>query len=429
MRDITLMVLLLGFAWMAWRRPWLGTLALVFVAIAHPQTYSDGFMQAFPVYLSLIAAVTLSAAWQFARPPTWPPLAWDWRLLVLALLWGHFLVTTWLGLNPWAGWPRLIEVTKRLPLLLLILLLIDNREKLRWLLITLALSVAVVVLKGGYWAFITGFQDRVYGPPGSLYGGNNEFAVVTAMAIPLLVLWYRMVSDRRVRVLIACLVVLAFASALSSWSRGGLLSLAAVALLLVWHSRRKWLALPILLLGGSIVFFGLPDAWFARMQTIAAPELEASAATRLELWRLGWDFAREHPWIGGGFGGWVYLTLPVGGSRAWHSAYIELLAEHGFVGLALWAALVLGSVLSLTRVLWRRRSMLTEEAAMLRASLVAYLVGAAFLSIAYWEVLFVVVACAMLVTRFDRQVENEHARVSDFFTDSQLAGGNRPVGR
>jgi len=156
----------------------------------------------------------------------------------------------------------------------------------------------------------------------------------------------------------------------------------------------------VLLAGAGVALFGLPDAWFVRMQTIATPEMEASAATRLELWRLGWDFGLQHPWLGGGFGGWVYLTLPVGASRAWHSAYIELLAEHGFVGLALWAALILGSVLSLTRMLWRRQRTLADEAAMLRASLAAYLVGAAFLSIAYWELLWVMVACAILVSQF-----------------------------
>ena len=37
---------------------------------------------------------------------------------------------------------------------------------------------------------------------------------------------------------------------------------------------------------------------------------------------------------------------------------------------------------------------------MLRASIAAYLVGAAFLSIAYWEILFVLVAGAVLVSRF-----------------------------
>ena len=404
MRDIALLVMLLALGWASFRRPWVGLLALVFVGVMHPQGYVSGFMQGFPAYFALLVVVALSAGWQLFRGRAWPPLFWDWRLAGLALLWGQFVLTTALGINPWAGWPRLMEVSKILPLILLVLLLIDTRVKLNWLLMTVGLSLAAVILKGGYWAFITGFHDRVYGPPGSQYAGNNEFAVATAMAIPLLALWYREADSKALRWIVAILIALGFASALSSWSRGGLLSISVVALLLVWHSRRKWLAIPLLLMVVGLAVVGLSDEWIARMQTMAAPELEASAATRLELWRLGWDYALQHPWFGGGFGGWIYLTLPVGASRAWHSAYIEIVAEHGFPGLVLWGSLVFGSVVSLSVLIARNRRWqlpgLTDQAAMLRASLAAYLVGAAFLSIAYWELLYLLLACAILISRF-----------------------------
>ncbi|MDZ7594743.1 MAG: putative O-glycosylation ligase, exosortase A system-associated [Thiobacillus sp.] len=403
MRDIALLVMLLALGWASLRRPWVGLLALVFVGVMHPQGYVSGFMQGFPAYFALLV-VALSAGWQLFRGRAWPPLFWDLRLAGLALLWGQFVLTTALGINPWAGWPRLMEVSKILPLILLVLLLIDTRVKLSWLLLTVGLSLAAVILKGGYWAFITGFHDRVYGPPGSQYAGNNEFAVATAMAIPLLALWYREMDSKALRWIAAILIALGFASALSSWSRGGLLSISVVALLLVWHSRRKWLAIPLLLMLVGLAVVGLSDEWIARMQTMAAPELEASAATRLELWRLGWDYALQHPWFGGGFGGWIYLTLPVGASRAWHSAYIEIVAEHGFPGLLLWGSLVFGSVVSLSVLIARNRRWqlpgLTDQAAMLRASLAAYLVGAAFLSIAYWELLYLLLACAILMSRF-----------------------------
>jgi len=404
MRDITLLIMLLILAWMAWRQPWVGVLGLVFVGVMHPQGYATDFMRSFPAYFALLIVVALSAGWQLFRGRAWPQLFWDWRLAGLALLWGQFVLTTALGINPWAGWPRLMEVTKILPLILLVLLLIDSRMKLTWLLMTVGLSLAAVILKGGYWAFITGFHDRVYGPPGSQYTGNNEFAVATAMAIPLLALWYRETESTALRWIVAILIALGFASALSSWSRGGLLSISVVALLLVWHSRRKWLAIPLLLGVAGLAVVGLSDEWIARMQTLAAPELEASAATRLELWRLGWEYALQHPWFGGGFGGWIYLTLPVGASRAWHSAYIEIVAEHGFPGLVLWGSLVFGSVVSLSVLIARNRRWqlpgLSDQAAMLRASLAAYMVGATFLSIAYWELLYLLLASAILVSRF-----------------------------
>jgi probable O-glycosylation ligase (exosortase A-associated) len=398
--------MLIALGWLAFIKPWLGVLGLVVVALLHPQGYSRGFMQTFPAYLTLFVAVSLSTLWHYVSQREWPRLVWDWRIAVFAMLWAWFVVTTSFSINHWVAWPKLWEIAKLLPPLLLILVLIDTREKLDALLVTVGLCIAVVVLKGGYWAVITGFQDRVYGPPGSPYAGNNEFAVATAMTLPLLSLWYKRVRINSLRWALAILIALGFASALSSWSRGGLLSLGAVALLLLWHSRYKLIALPLAVMSVVLAFYTLPEKWFARMDTIASYRTEASALSRIEAWQLGLNFVREHPWLGGGFEGWVFLTLPMGGSMDWHSAYVEMATEHGVVGLGLWSLLVFGSTASLTWLLWMGRrsrdSWLTDHSAMLRASLIAYAVGAAFLGIAYWELLYLLVVGAIIVGRFSR---------------------------
>ncbi len=401
MRDIAILFILLGLAWAAWRQPWVGLLGLVSVGILHPQNYAVDAMRGFPAYSGLMAIVVLAAGWEFYRHRAWPRLFWDWRLGLIALIWFWFALTTYFAINPLPARDKFLEVSKLLPPMLLVLLLIDSQEKLRWLLLTLALSIAVVILKGGYWAVMTGFHDRVYGPSGSAYGGNNEFAVVTTMAIPLLVYWYRSLPTRWPRWVVGGLIVLGFASALSSWSRGGLLSLGAVAILLILQSRRKWLAIPLLLAGVGLAFVGLPDAWFARMQTLGAPELEESAASRLLVWRLGWNYALQHPVFGSGFQSWILFTPPDTEFRAWHSAFVQMAAEHGLVGLGLWGLLLGATLQSLSRLisLGRRHATpwLSDQAAALRTSLVAYLVGAAFLSIAYWELLYLLLAAALVL--------------------------------
>jgi probable O-glycosylation ligase (exosortase A-associated) len=227
------------------------------------------------------------------------------------------------------------------------------------------------------------------------------------MAIPLLVLWFHNLRDERWRWAVAGLVVLAFVSALSSWSRGGLLSVIAVAVLLVLQSRRKWLALPILAIGLGLVLVGLPDAWFARMQTLGAPALEDSAASRLVIWQIGWNYALSHPWFGSGFESWLLFTPPDAEFRAWHSAYVQVAAEHGLVGFALYLLLIGGTLWTLLGLMWHAKPMnsargkprIERMAAALFTALVAYLVGAAFLSIAYWELLFVLLASAWVLRR------------------------------
>ena len=164
-----------------------------------------------------------------------------------------------------------------------------------------------------------------------------------------------------------------------------------VGTLLIFHSRRKGLALVALALAVGVFALVLPEAWFGRMQTLLVPGQEGSSASRLEVWRLGWDYALQHPWFGGGMGGWVYLSQPTGGFLAWHSAYVQIAAEHGLVGLLLWCTLLFGTMIDLSSAVRRGSRLespwLRDQAAMLRASLAAYAVGSAFLNTAYWELL------------------------------------------
>jgi probable O-glycosylation ligase (exosortase A-associated) len=398
MKDLFLLLILLGLAWAAWLRPWLGVLGLAVLSYMHPQGYATGFLRQVPVFLALFVWVGMSALYHTWRARAWASLPWrrllDWRVLGLGVLWAWFAVTSHFAVAPWEAWPKYVEVLKILPPLLLTLLLIDTREKLYYLLVTIALSILLVALKGGYWAVISGFQDRVYGPPGSAYSDNNEFAVAVAMAIPFMVLWLRTARDRGLRLVLLLGIALAYAAVVSSWSRGGMLALGCMTLFLVWHSRRKWLALPLLLGLGALLWVQLPDAWFARMHSVTTYEADQSAQARLEAWKVGLEFAAAHPMTGGGFNAWPVLTLRTAGGLDWHSAYVEMLAEHGYVGLVLWGGLLLATLVSAT---WRGGRAGQEYGTALQAALAAYLVGGTTLGIAYWELPYHLVVIAALL--------------------------------
>ena len=410
MHDLPLLLMVLALAATAWRQAWVGLLGVLCVGILHPQNYAEDFMRGMPIYAALLANLVLASARDFTRQRTWPRLFWSWHIGVLLLMWVWFGLTTYFAINTVMAPSKMLEVSKLLAPMLLIAVLIDTQDRLRWLLITLGLAVGAIVLKGGYWALIHAFQDRVYGPGGSAYGGNNEFAVVTTMAIPLLVFWFRSLRREPWRWAIAALVMLAFVAALSSWSRGGLLSVITVAVLLVFQGRRKWLAVPILAIGLGLLFVGLPDAWFARMQTLSAPGADDSAASRLVMWRIGWNYALSHPWFGSGFESWVLFAPPDVEFRAWHSAYVQVAAEHGLVGLALYVSLIGGTLWSLLHLMMRgepansarREPRVARMATAIFTALAAYLVGAAFLSIAYWELLFLLLAAAWVLRRLAR---------------------------
>jgi len=409
LRDIALAIILLGFAGLALMRPWLGVLGLAVLSFLHPQAYAPGFMKHFPAYASLFAVVVAGSVLAFARGrlSTLPPrlLLRDWRVFALPGLWLWFAVTSHYALVPPDAWARYQEILRILPPLALALLLIDERRKLHALIVTVALSIMLIAFKGGYWAVMTGFQDRVYGPPGTQFGDNNHFAVAVCMTIPLLGLWLRETHGHMARALILLGIALCYGAALSSWSRGGMLALAAVTLLLVLQTRRKWLWIPALLVLASALFTLLPESWFGRMQTLGSYASDQSAQSRLTAWRIGFDLAMHRPITGGGFNAWPVLTLDQG-DMDWHSVYVKMAAEHGFVGLAWWATLLLGSMLHLARAAWRPAPGYPEWAsdysAMLLASLLAYMIGGATVGIAYWELPYLLVAMAILIRMLAR---------------------------
>jgi putative inorganic carbon (hco3(-)) transporter len=406
MRDIAVIILLLGSIALALRTPWHGVLALSMFGYLNPHTYAWGFSRTLPSYTILFIAVALSF---LMHGKDRQPLPRDWRIPTFYLLWGWFLITTFDAVVPAVAWPKLIEVSKIYLPLIFTLLLINDRNKLYYLIIAIAASFAVVAVKGGIFAVTTGFSYHVYGPDGTQYGGNNEFAIATLMAIPLILLWQRETADKRLKMVLLGAVPFMFASAISSQSRGALVTMGALVPLLLWHSKRKYLAVPVLIIGIFTALAVLPEEWFGRMHTIQAYQEDQSAMGRLEVWKDGIAYALSNPITGAGFDGWVWVT-----ARDWHSSYVEAVAEHGFIGLFLWLSLLYGSILSLTRLPRMTRQIpqmkwVANYAYMLRASLVAYAVGAIFLGITYWDFLYHLVFCAVLVQKFAREELAQHA--------------------
>lgn len=419
MRDLAVIGILAALLLAALRRPWLGALVLAVAAYLQPAIYATGSIRGFPVYTVLSCGVALAVLlhrneWQ------WPP--YDWRLTVLLLLWGYFLFTTWYAaVYPPAAWRKFWGVSIVLASLVLTLVLIDSREKLFYLLVTIATCIALVTVKGGLWAIMTGFGDLVFGPPTGQYFDNNLFAVLMVMNIPLLVLWLRETRNETLRYGLMLTIALSVAAVLGTWSRGGLLALGVTILLLLWHSQRKFLALLFLLAAMGLTFIYLPEDWFARMQSITTYEQDQSAMGRLELWKIGLDQALQHPLTGIGFDGWLIAVTKQGGDTLmnWHNAYVAIMAEHGLLAFFLWCSLLFGTIVSLTRLAWLSRrdpalAWVGNYSLMLRASLIGYAIGVLFEELAYWGILYQLLVIAVLLRQLVlaevAQVANTPAR-------------------
>ena len=280
------------------------------------------------------------------------------------------------------------------------MVLINTRFKLYCLIVTIAASIGFVAVKGGIFAILHGFNYRIYGPPNTQFEENNAFAVAMLISIPLLLIWQKETLNSWIKKSILISIPVIYAASLSSWSRGALLTMIALTFMLIFKSKRKYLAIPLVIVGTFAVKDFLPEKWFGRMNTLETYDQDQSAMGRIEAWTDGWNHTLDHPFVGSGFEGWRYVTM-----RDWHSSYVEMFSEHGFIAFGLWLSLILGTVISLTNLPKKTRNIegmewVANYCFNIRASLICYMVGTAFLGLSYWDLLYHLIFIAVLVKKF-----------------------------
>jgi probable O-glycosylation ligase (exosortase A-associated) len=142
------------------------------------------------------------------------------------------------------------------------------------------------------------------------------------------------------------------------------------------------------------------------VETIGNYEQDRSATNRLTSWRVAYQLAKERPLLGGGF--WaqqhaeIYERYGEVGRRSAHSIYFNVLGDHGFIALGLFVFLLFSCLWSLQRLRWTARrqpaiAWMVPYTLMLEASLVAYMIVGAFLTMAYFDLYYHLVSFVVLL--------------------------------
>ncbi|MCQ8179856.1 putative O-glycosylation ligase, exosortase A system-associated [Methylomonas sp. SURF-1] len=412
MRDIVVLIFLTACIIAATKKPWWGVLSLAVFSYLNPHAYAWGFVRSLPAYYVLFLVLAVST---FATDDK-QPIPKDWRIPVFISLWIYFIFTTALAPLQEIAWAKFIFICKIFAPFYFTWVLINTREKLYYLISTIGASIGIVAVKGGVFAIITAFGYRVYGPPNTQFEDNNLFAVAMLMAIPLLLVLEKELTKKWLKTGIMLTIPVIYAASLSSWSRGALLTMIALTFMLISDSKRKHLMIPVIIAGAFILIPAMPEEWFGRMHTLETYEEDLSAMSRIEAWVDGWNYALSHPFTGAGFDGWIHVTM-----RDWHSSYIEMLAEHGFIAFGLWISLLVGSVFSLTGLKRKAKRIdgmewVIHYSSMVRASIICYMIGTAFLGLSYWDLIYHLIFISVLIKQFAAKEfsEREELRSEQF---------------
>jgi O-antigen ligase len=241
----------------------------------------------------------------------------------------------------------------------------------------------------------------------------NDLAFVMVCVLPVaLSLW--VVARGVARWILPGLILLALVTTIMTKSRGGFITLLVVAplILLRLPSRVPFLRVGILVVG--IAFFAViaPQSYWDRITTIWDSESRGDGylegglqAARWEVWKKGAAIMMTHPLLGVGAGGFVLAegaTHKTGKWMAPHNSYIQIGAELGLSGLALFAFLLYRTIKNYRQVirLTRRDGRLQYHYRLangLEVAVYAYMIGAIALSQAYSEIFYFLVAASVLL--------------------------------
>ncbi|MBV7534771.1 putative O-glycosylation ligase, exosortase A system-associated [Duganella sp. sic0402] len=400
MRDILVTLIVFSSLPLIIKNPVNGVLMWIWISVMNPHTQGWGFATTFP-FAQIIAVITLFSLVTSRAPKSLPACGITFTLLAM-MLWMN--VTTLFAIFPSASQAQLAKVMKIMLMSLVTLALIRSREDLHRMIWVLVISLGFYGVKGGVFTLREGGNFRVWGPTGTFIGGNNEIALALIIAIPLMHYLQLSTERRWVRHGLTLTMLLTGMAALGSYSRGALLAIAAMLLLMWLKSKKKLPGALVMTLLAPLALLFMPDRWTMRMDSIADYQADTSATGRINAWLMAYNLARDR-FFGGGFEiaepsvFQLYAPDP-GAVHAAHSIYFQALGEHGFIGLALY--LLLG-LLTWRSAAWVVRNSGNDPellwagnlARMIQASLIGFAVGGAFLSLLYFDVPYYLMAAVV----------------------------------
>ena len=419
MRDIIIFLVFFSLVPMVFYRPYIGLLLWSWIGYMNPHRLSYGVAYSFP-FAALGAGITF-VAFIFSKEKKTFPINAVTVVWMLFVFW--MLITTIVSLIPANAWPEWERAMKIQLMILMTLLLVNDRTKLIHLIWVVVFSIGFFGIKGGVFTILTSGGALIWGPPGSFIEGNNELALALIMILPLIRFLQMYITNKWMkRVMLVCIGLCAL-SILASYSRGAFLAISVIGLFFWFKSNKKLLSGIIVVVIAIGALSMMPSQWWERMDTIETYDEDGSALGRINAWYFAFNLAVDRPLVGGGFRAFSLSLFPLYAPdpedfHDAHSIYFEVLGEQGFVGLFLFLLMYFLAYREGSKTIRLAKGKpdikwAGDLAAMTQVGLIGYAVGGAFLGLAYFDLPYHLMSILVLTKIIAEKELEKNAEIDD----------------
>ena len=394
---------------LAFLSPYVGVLTYIWMAITRPHEWA--YVQS-AQYSMMVGAATLLGYLVFEMMKRPPKLGAN---ILMLLVWLQTALGTYLGYNVANAEIKFIEFTKVIVIGLLISALVDNEQRVRWLLLVILISVAMVTFKDFVGSIVNMGNVKLTGPGGS-FEDNNDYALLLVMATPIAYYFAKSETNQLLRWALYGMVVMTSVTILFTYSRGGFLGLCAVAMTMALRTKYKVTGIAALALAGILLMNFGPERVLNRLSTIQdADQKDASAQGRLKAWDVSFGIMRDYPWAGIGMKNILLIYGKYGDpteAKVAHNSYLQCAVDAGIPALIFF-------LMMLALTCWRlrvvRRILKTRSpdnisinyTLGLESAMYGYCVSAFFLSQYAFEILYMIVPLVTSLKAIARSYEKE----------------------
>ena len=419
MRDLIVLAVVFAALPVIVFRPFFGLLTYSWLAYMRPQDMTWGMSRILPLSQWVAIAILVGIVVTLGRERL-ITIKIQTVLMILLGLWISLTVMT--AVIPEMSQEAYGYYWKGIMIALLTTGLVRDRQRFRMLYLLIPFSIGFLGAKRGIVGLVRGGAQYKDGP-GGFMKDNNSFALMLCMMLPLLV-GIALTDERKwVKVTAASMAALCVPTILFTFSRGGLLTLCVVSVLLLWRSKNR-LAVAGLMAVALIGFLAftsetVTEKYMDRASTIDDYQEDGSARGRINAWKTSWNVFLDYPVVGVGPNNLAAVfrrySPEVDRFRVAHNAYFQLLAECGLPALLLFLGAIGAALWRMERLRRLYRDTASErwievQARMLQISLVAYMVGSMFLNTAYNEVIYHLIALTVCLEVVAAQPAEEAAR-------------------